>query len=95
MQNIGAAALFMPVTFRIILQLDIPVSRLLMPMEFCAIIGSCLTLFGSSPLILLNDLMGKWYIGKIFELEVPETFRVQNDPVSITNLNSHYFVLNL
>jgi di/tricarboxylate transporter len=45
MQNIGAAALFMPATFRI-----------------CAIIGGCLTLVGSSPLILLNDLMEKWYI---------------------------------
>ncbi len=39
--------------------------------------------------------MGEWYIGKIFELEVPETFQAQNDPVSITNLNSHYFLLNL
>ena len=62
MQNIGAAALFMPATFRISRQLDFPVSRILMPMGFCAIIGGCLTLVGSSPLILLNDLMEKWYI---------------------------------
>jgi di/tricarboxylate transporter len=62
MQNIGAAALFMPATFRISRQLDFPVSRVLMPMGFCAIIGGCLTLVGSSPLILLNDLMEKWYI---------------------------------
>ena len=61
MQNIGAAALFMPATFRISRQLNIPVSRVLMPMGFCAIIGGCLTLVGSSPLILLNDLMEKWY----------------------------------
>jgi di/tricarboxylate transporter len=64
MQNIGAAALFMPATFRISRQLDFPVSRILMPMGFCAIIGGCLTLVGSSPLILLNDLMEKWYIDK-------------------------------
>lgn len=62
MQNIGAAALFMPATFRISRQLNFPISRILMPMGFCAIIGGCLTLVGSSPLILLNDLMEKWYI---------------------------------
>ena len=62
MQNIGAAALFMPATFRISRKLNFPVSRVLMPMGFCAIIGGCLTLVGSSPLILLNDLMEKWYV---------------------------------
>ncbi|MBU0962005.1 MAG: SLC13 family permease, partial [Proteobacteria bacterium] len=57
MQNIGAAALFMPVSKRICRQTNIPVSRILMPMGFCAIIGGCITLIGSSPLILLNDVM--------------------------------------
>lgn len=57
MQNIGAAALFMPAAKRICRQTNIPVSRILMPMGFCAIIGGCITLIGSSPLILLNDVM--------------------------------------
>ncbi len=57
MQNIGAAALFMPAARRIARQTGIPVSRILMPMGFCAIIGGCITLIGSSPLILLNDVM--------------------------------------
>jgi di/tricarboxylate transporter len=57
MQNIGAAALFMPAAKRICRQTKIPVSRILMPMGFCAIIGGCITLIGSSPLILLNDVM--------------------------------------
>ncbi len=57
MQNIGAAALFLPAAKRIGNQTGVPISRLLMPMGFCAIIGGCLTLVGSSPLILLNDLM--------------------------------------
>jgi di/tricarboxylate transporter len=61
MQNIGAAALFMPATVRISKQLHISVSRILMPMGFCAIIGGCLTLVGSSPLIMLNDLMEGWW----------------------------------
>ncbi len=57
MQNVGAAALFLPVVRRIGMRANIPVSRLLMPMGFCAILGGTLTLVGSSPLILLNDLI--------------------------------------
>ncbi len=57
MQNIGAAALFMPAARRIGRQTGIPVSRILIPMGYCAIIGGCLTLIGSSPLILVNDIM--------------------------------------
>jgi di/tricarboxylate transporter len=57
MQNIGAAALFLPVVSRISTKTDIPMSRLLMPMGFCAILGGTVTMIGSSPLILLNDLL--------------------------------------
>ncbi len=57
MQNIGAAALFLPATQRISKRVGIPISRLLMPMGFCAIIGGTITLVGASPTILLNDLM--------------------------------------
>ncbi|MBU0681954.1 MAG: anion permease [Proteobacteria bacterium] len=57
MQNIGAAALFMPAARRIGRQTGIPVSKILIPMGYCAIIGGCITLIGSSPLILLNDVM--------------------------------------
>ncbi len=61
MQNIGAAALFLPATMRISRQLNISASRILMPMGFCAITGGCLTLVGSSPLIMMNDLMAGWW----------------------------------
>ncbi|BAU48642.1 potassium transporter TrkA [Sulfurifustis variabilis] len=57
MQNIGAAALFLPAVKRISTRTAIPLSRLLMPMGFCAILGGTVTLVGSSPLILLNDLV--------------------------------------
>ncbi len=57
MQNVGAAALFLPVVSRISRRTSIPMSRLLMPMGFCAILGGTVTMVGSSPLILLNDLM--------------------------------------
>jgi di/tricarboxylate transporter len=62
MQNIGAVSLFLPVTTRISKQLNVPISNILMPMGFCGILGGCLTLVGSSPLILLNDLMESWWI---------------------------------
>ncbi len=74
MQNIGAAALFLPATNRISRQLNVPISRILIPMGYCAVIGGCITLVGSSPLILLNDLMASWWSnnqailnGKTFE----------------------------
>lgn len=57
MQNVGATALFMPVVSRISVRAEITLSRLLMPMGFCAILGGTLTMVGSSPLILLNDLI--------------------------------------
>jgi di/tricarboxylate transporter len=57
MQNIGAAALFLPVVSRISSRTRLPMSRLVMPMGFCAILGGTLTLVASSPLIMLNDLI--------------------------------------
>ena len=57
MQNTGATALFLPVVGRISARLDLPLPRLLMPMGFCAIVGGTITMVGSSPLILLNDLI--------------------------------------
>lgn len=57
MQNVGAAALFLPVVSRISARTGLPLSRLLMPMGFCAILGGTVTMIGSSPLILLNDLI--------------------------------------
>jgi len=57
MQNIGAAALFLPAAQRISKRVGVPSSQILMPMGFCAIIGGTITLVGASPTILLNDLL--------------------------------------
>ena len=57
MQNVGAAALLLPVVSRISARSGLPMSRLLMPMGFTAILGGTITMVGSSPLILLNDLI--------------------------------------
>lgn len=57
MQNTGVAALYLPVVSRIASRANLPLSRLLMPMGFCAILSGTITMVGSSPLILLNDLL--------------------------------------
>lgn len=57
LQNIGSAALFLPAVRRIGKQTRIPVSRLMMPMGFAAILGGSITMIGASPLIVLNDLL--------------------------------------
>ncbi|MBN1548800.1 MAG: anion permease [Syntrophaceae bacterium] len=57
MQNIGATALFLPAVMRISRKIEVNASRFLMPMGFSAIQGGTLTLVGSGPLIILNDLL--------------------------------------
>jgi di/tricarboxylate transporter len=56
-QNAGAVALFLPVASRISARTGIPVSRLMLPMSFCAVLGGTLTLVGSSSTIVLNELL--------------------------------------
>jgi len=57
MQNVGSIALFLPAVMRICRQKNIPPSRLMMPLGFSAILGGTLTMVGSGPLIILNDLL--------------------------------------
>ncbi|WP_319407054.1 SLC13 family permease [uncultured Desulfosarcina sp.] len=58
MQNTGAAVLFLP-AIRLVAsyRLKIPISRVLMPIGMAAILGGTLTMIGTSPLILLNDIL--------------------------------------
>ncbi len=56
-QNIGAAALFLPGILNISRRERIPASALIMPIGFAAIVGGTLTMVGSGPLILINDLL--------------------------------------
>ena len=70
MQNIGAAALFLPAIQRISKNLKIPIGSLLMPIGFSAILGGTVTLVGSSPLILLNDLIAPFNLKPFSLFEV-------------------------
>ena len=56
-QNIGAAVLFLPSILNIARRMKIPPSSLIMPIGFAAILGGTLTMVGSGPLILVNDLL--------------------------------------
>ncbi len=56
-QNIGAAVLFLPGILNISRRSKIPASGLIMPIGFAAILGGTLSMVGSSPLILINDLL--------------------------------------
>jgi di/tricarboxylate transporter len=57
MQNPAVTALFLPVASRISARTGVPLSRLLLPLASCIILGGTLTMVGNSPQILLNDLV--------------------------------------
>lgn len=57
LRSVGTVALLLPVTTRIRRTTGIAKGRLLMPISFCAILGSTLTMVGTGPLIMLNSLL--------------------------------------
>ena len=59
MSNIGAVALMLPAALKVSRLSGIPASKIIMPLGFCANMGGNLTLVGSTPLIILNDVMAK------------------------------------
>jgi di/tricarboxylate transporter len=61
MSNVGAVALMLPAALRVSRLSRIPASKLIMPLGFCANMGGNLTLVGSTPLIILNDVMADWW----------------------------------
>lgn len=63
MSNVGAVALMLPAALKISRLSGIPASKIIMPLGFCANMGGNLTLVGSTPLIILNDVMAKWWVG--------------------------------
>lgn len=95
LQNVGAAALFLPVVSRISTRTGIPLSRLLMPMGFCAILGGTMTMVGSSPLILLNDLIATANEGLSQEqkMEAFSLFSVTPVGIALVAAGIAYFLL--
>ena len=95
MQNVGAAALFLPVVSRIAVRTELPLSRLLMPMGFCAILGGTMTMVGSSPLILLNDLIltANATLPEVDQMDTFGLFSVTPIGVTLVATGILYFVL--
>lgn len=95
MQNVGAAALFLPVVSRISARSSLPMSRLLMPMGFTAILGGTVTMIGSSPLILLNDLIlaSNVALPADLKMETWNLFSVTPIGVALVITGIIYFVL--
>jgi di/tricarboxylate transporter len=56
-QNIGAAALFLPGMLDVSRRTNIPASSLIMPTGFAVILGGTLSMVGSGHLILVNDML--------------------------------------
>jgi len=56
-QNVGAAALFLPGIKNIARQSKIPASTLVMPIGFATILGGAISMVGSGSLIVVNDLL--------------------------------------
>ncbi len=57
MQSPAVMALYMPVASRLSSRTGLPLSRFLLPLAAAIIMGSSLTMVGSSPLLMLNDLL--------------------------------------
>lgn len=57
LQNPVDVALFLPVASRISARTGLPLAKLLLPIAGCIVLGGTLTMVGSSPLIVLNDLI--------------------------------------
>lgn len=95
MQNVGAAALFVPVVARISAQTKLPMSRLVMPMGFAAILGGTISMVGSSPLIMLNDLLDSSNRSLAPEQRLPhfELFAVAPIGLALVAAGLVYFVL--
>ncbi len=65
--NIGAAAVLLPMVTGIAKKAEIAASRLLMPLAFGSLIGGVCTLIGTPPNILINELMLE-YTGQQFSM---------------------------
>ena len=59
MNNIGVAALMLPVVVDIARRTRIPVSRLLMPLAYSTLLGGLMTMIGTPPNLLVSEAMAQ------------------------------------
>lgn len=64
MSNAGTAALLLPIVFRMTREADLSARRFLMPMAFASSMGGMMTLIGTPPVLIINNvLIEKGYPG--------------------------------
>ena len=56
MKNIGALAIFMPITLQVARRTEKPASRVLMPLSFASLLGGLITLIGTSPNVIVSRM---------------------------------------
>ncbi len=66
-KNIGALAMLMPIAFQLARRNSKPVSALLMPMSFAALLGGIVTLAGTSPNIIVSRVREE-IVGEPFKM---------------------------
>ena len=66
-KNIGALAMLMPVAFQLARRNNKPVSALLMPMSFAALLGGIVTLVGTSPNVIVSRVREE-IVGEPFKM---------------------------
>jgi len=88
LRSVGTVALLLPVTIRIRRSTGIPKARLLMPLSFCAILGSTLTMVGSGPLIMLNSLLSNAMLILDGQAEYPEIGLLTVFPIGVVLLTT-------
>ena len=59
MNNIGVAALMLPVVVEVARRTRIPASRLLMPLAYSTLLGGLMTLIGTPPNLLISEALGQ------------------------------------
>jgi di/tricarboxylate transporter len=59
MNNIGVAALMLPVVVDVARRTRIPASRLLMPLAYSTLLGGLMTLIGTPPNLLISEALGQ------------------------------------
>ena len=59
MNNIGVAALMLPVVIEVARRTRIPQSRLLMPLAYATLLGGLMTLIGTPPNLLISEVMAQ------------------------------------
>jgi di/tricarboxylate transporter len=67
MNNIGVAALMLPVVVEVARRTRIPASRLLMPLAYSTLLGGLMTLIGTPPNLLISESLARYGL-EAFEL---------------------------